>query len=167
MSEEEKVSCTGWTAMLYGFVDGELDSVHAAEFESHLARAPIAGKRWKNFMRVKRTIGQDGVKWQAPPDVRSHILAALSLENGAASAAFSPVSAEPLWRRILRYARQWSYNTLAGGLGGELTVVRECDPTGAAHSERDRGEPCAINAGQPPDRCRDVRPAHGQTMVQR
>jgi len=37
--------------MLYGFVDGELDSVHAAEFESHLPRAPIAGKRWKNFMR--------------------------------------------------------------------------------------------------------------------
>jgi anti-sigma factor RsiW len=109
MSEEEKVSCTGWTAMLHGFVDGELDSVHAAEFESHLATCPDCRQAMEKLHAVKRTIGQDGVKWQAPPDVRSHILAALSLENGAANAAFSPASAEPLWRRALRYARQWSY----------------------------------------------------------
>src|SRR5882762_7954089 len=96
MTDAEKEGCGEWTAMLHSFVDGELDSIHSAQFESHLATCPDCATEMERLYAMRHAIGRDGVKWQAPEDVRSQILSALSLEDK--HAATLTVAPNSYWR---------------------------------------------------------------------
>ncbi|PZM10578.1 anti-sigma factor family protein [Rhizobium tubonense] len=122
MSDPEKEGCAEWTVMLHGFVDGELDSVHAAEFESHLATCPDCTDEMERLYAVRRRIGQDGVKWQAPEDVRSRIMETLSLADRPASPIPRDVPAETGWQRLVRFVRQWSYVPSLAALAASLLL---------------------------------------------
>lgn len=106
MTEAGRKDHAEWDVMLHGFVDGELDSVHAAEFEAHLANCADCRAALAELMALRGRFARPGVKWQAPSDLRAQILAAISRENAAArrTAGFGDAG----WRRILRQLGQWS-----------------------------------------------------------
>ncbi|MGO7522453.1 anti-sigma factor family protein, partial [Rhizobium brockwellii] len=78
MSEANQKGCPEWRVMLHGFVDGELDSVHAAQFEDHLATCAHCRAEMERVRAVREIIDQEGVKWQPPEALRSQVLSMLS-----------------------------------------------------------------------------------------
>lgn len=107
MSEAQQKGCPEWRVMLHGFVDGELDSVHAAQFEDHLATCANCRAEMEGVRAVREIIDQDGVKWRPPEALRSQVLSMLSFEQ-AATASNLPRQT-PVWRRALDFIRQWSF----------------------------------------------------------
>jgi anti-sigma factor RsiW len=104
MTEEDRKSHAEWNVMLHGFVDGELDSIHAAEFEAHLATCADCRAALAEVTATRALLVTPGVKWQAPEAVRARVLAAIS-EGGDKGLAGV---ADGGWRRILRVFGQWS-----------------------------------------------------------
>jgi anti-sigma factor RsiW len=95
-----------WEVMLHGFVDGELDPIHAAEFEAHLATCTECRAALAELTAIRARFAGPDVKWQVPDEVRSQVLAAISQEN--AGAARMAALADRGWRRMLRIFGQWS-----------------------------------------------------------
>jgi anti-sigma factor (TIGR02949 family) len=122
MTEADKEGCAEWTTMLHGFVDGELDSVHSAQFENHLESCPGCANELTRLSAMRRTIGRDGVKWQAPEDVRNRVLSALALEGGHSPTA-NNVARDRTWQRIFQFLRQWSYVPSLAALAASLLLV--------------------------------------------
>jgi anti-sigma factor (TIGR02949 family) len=120
MTDPEKEGCAEWTTMLHSFIDGELDSIHSTQFETHLATCPDCATEMERLSAMRRTIGRDGVRWQAPEDVRSQILSALALEDKPAAAR--TVATDSYWRRILQFIRQWSYVPSLAALAASLLL---------------------------------------------
>lgn len=108
MSEAQQYGCPEWRIMLHGFVDGELDSVHAAQFEAHLAACGNCAAEMENVRAVRAIIGQDGVKWRPPQALRSQVLSMLSYEQTAMGASPHPLGQPSQWRRALHLLRRWS-----------------------------------------------------------
>ncbi|RUM23560.1 anti-sigma factor [Rhizobium vallis] len=107
MSEAQQKGCPEWRIMLHGFVDGELDSVHAAQFEDHLATCANCRTEMEGVRAVRGIIDQDGVKWRPPEALRSQVLSMLSFEQAATASSLSRQA--PVWRRALDFIRQWSF----------------------------------------------------------
>ena len=93
---------TDWSIRLHGFVDGELDSVHAAEFEAHLATCADCQSELGRVNATRAVLGNPEVKWRAPENLRRQIMATLTQETRSA------IPIEGSWRRIFRLAGQWS-----------------------------------------------------------
>ncbi|MGY3611398.1 anti-sigma factor family protein, partial [Bradyrhizobium sp. Lot11] len=106
-SEAQQNGCPEWRVMLHGFVDGELDSISAAQFEDHLATCANCRAEMEGIRAVRKIIDQDGVKWRPPEVLRSQVLSMLSFEQ-MATASSLPRRA-PVWRRALDFIRQWSF----------------------------------------------------------
>ncbi|WP_431320332.1 anti-sigma factor family protein [Rhizobium sp. YTU87027] len=107
MSDESQKGCPEWSDMLHGFVDGELDSIHSAQFEAHLAGCASCSAALERVTAMREVIGEGGVKWRMPEEVRSRVLGSLSLENAANSEKL--VAAEDgIWAQIFPFIRQWS-----------------------------------------------------------
>jgi len=102
MSAPYQASCPEWNTRLHGFIDGELDSVHAAEVEEHLAGCPHCAAEMQQVLATRRIFARNDVKWQAPEALRSRILVAVATEAAAR------LPAEPLWRKTLRFIQRWS-----------------------------------------------------------
>ncbi|MBC2805667.1 anti-sigma factor [Rhizobium ruizarguesonis] len=109
MSEAQRKGCPEWRVMLHGFVDGELDSVHAAQFEDHLATCAHCRAEMERVRAVREIIDQEGVKWQPPEALRSQVLSMLSFEETAAASSLPLPRRVPIWRRALDFIRQWSF----------------------------------------------------------
>lgn len=91
-----------WNAMLHGYVDGELDSIHAAEFEAHLATCMDCRSELQQVEAMRARLAKPDVKWRAPEDLRRQVIAALDRQ------AFLAQPQEIGWRRILWLTGQWS-----------------------------------------------------------
>jgi len=104
MTAADRTHRPEWTAMLHGFVDGELDSAHAAEVEVHLAICPDCASEVQRLRAVRRAIGRDGVRWQAPEALRARILATAARERAAAV----PLLPEPRRWHLLGFIQRWS-----------------------------------------------------------
>jgi anti-sigma factor (TIGR02949 family) len=109
MSGAHRNGCPEWRVMLHGFIDGELDSVHAAQFEDHLATCPDCSAEMDEVRAVRKTIGQDGVRWPPPQALRSHVLSMLSFEQEVARSSLRTPNRLPAWRSTLSFIRQWSF----------------------------------------------------------
>lgn len=121
MTDTTEDNCPEWSVMLHAFVDGELDSMHAAQFEGHLATCRQCAAELERLKAMRELLGQDGVKWQAPDEVRAHILTALATD---APFGFSAEpSGEAPWRRALRFARQWSFIPSLAALAASVLIV--------------------------------------------
>lgn len=109
MSGEQQKGCPEWGVMLNGFVDGELDAVHAAQFEAHLAGCASCGAELERVAAMRRVVAQPGVKWSMPEEVRSRVLGGISLEHAVTGSGWNPAAADGgIWARALRIIRQWS-----------------------------------------------------------
>ncbi|MGO4437432.1 anti-sigma factor family protein [Rhizobium sp. RAF56] len=104
MSATDQTHSPEWSAMLHGFIDGELDAAHAAEVEAHIAACPDCAEEIERFLGVRRAIRRDGVRWQAPDALRARIVAAVADEASVGL----PMPVEPLWQRLLRFVQRWS-----------------------------------------------------------
>jgi anti-sigma factor RsiW len=111
MSEEntDKESCQEWRVMLHGFIDDELDSVHTAQFESHLQSCPNCTAELERLQTMRRLTRQDGVKWPVPSAVRSSVLDVLAQEERSRIAARRPATQQTWWARGLQYMKEWSF----------------------------------------------------------
>ncbi len=109
MSEAHQKGCPEWRIMLHGFIDGELDSVRAAQFEDHLATCEICRAEMEGVAAVRKIIDQDGVRWRPPEALRSQVLSMLSFEQTAASSSLPVPRQAPFWRRTFDFIRQWSF----------------------------------------------------------
>ncbi|HWT56411.1 MAG TPA: anti-sigma factor [Rhizobium sp.] len=116
MSEAQEKGCPEWRIMLHGFVDNELDSVHTAQFEDHLAICPNCRAEMERVRAVRKIIDQDGIKWKPPEALRSQVLSMLSFEQAAVSGQPLPRQV-PVWRRTLDFLRQWSFVPSLAALG--------------------------------------------------
>jgi anti-sigma factor RsiW len=112
MSEEagDKQNCPEWRVMLHGFLDDELDSVHAARFEGHLASCPHCTAELERLRTMRRRMRQDGVKWPMPEEVRSTILETLSSERQAIpERRVGHAPRMTWWQRALRLTKEWGF----------------------------------------------------------
>lgn len=75
--------CPDWEILLHGFVDGELDAAHALRCEQHLAECAGCTAAVCDLRALRRTIGQEGVRWPAPESLRRSVLAAVARETQA------------------------------------------------------------------------------------
>jgi anti-sigma factor RsiW len=106
----DKEGCLEWSVMLHGFIDDELDSVHTAQFESHLATCPDCTAELERLQTMRRLMRQDGVKWPMPSAVRSTLLDAIAEEGRSRADARQGARAQQTWRaRGLRYVKEWSF----------------------------------------------------------
>ncbi|MEZ2132082.1 MULTISPECIES: anti-sigma factor [unclassified Sinorhizobium] len=121
MTDVTEDNCPEWSTMLHAFVDGELDSVHAAQFEGHLATCRQCAAELERLKAMRALLGQEGVKWQAPAEVRTRVLTAIATD---APFGFSPgLSGEAPWRRALRFVRQWSFIPSLAALAASIFIV--------------------------------------------
>ncbi|NEJ70587.1 anti-sigma factor [Rhizobium phaseoli] len=109
MSGAQQKGCPEWRVMLHGFVDGELDSVHAAQFEDHLATCANCRAEMERVRGVREIIDQDGIKWKPPVALRSQVLSMLSFEQSAVVSSLPLQRQASVWRRALDFFRQWSF----------------------------------------------------------
>jgi anti-sigma factor RsiW len=104
--------------MLHGFLDGELDAVHALELEQHLATCPHCAGQLERFQTLKEVVSQKGVRWRAPDHVRAQVLAAIAQEAG--KQARPAVSS---WDRVFGLVRQWLFVPSLAALAASLFLV--------------------------------------------
>jgi len=109
MSETQSKGCPEWHIMLHGFIDGELDSVHAAQFEDHLGTCENCRAEIERVGAVRKIVDQDGVRWKPPEALRSQVLSMLSFEQAATTSGLPTQHQPPLWRRTLDFIRHWSF----------------------------------------------------------
>lgn len=105
---------SNWSAMLHGYVDGELDSIHVAEFEAHLDTCADCRGELARIESMRALLAKPDVKFRAPEDVRRQVIAALSRDTRLAR------STESAWQRIARLAGQWSLVPSMAALAASL-----------------------------------------------
>lgn len=77
--------CAEWEGLLHSYVDGELDAAHVMAVERHLATCSACAAEMQRLERMHRVMAQEEVRWRAPPELRTHVLAALAAEEGRAA----------------------------------------------------------------------------------
>lgn len=133
MTATESPACPGEEAVLHGFVDDELDALHALRFERHLAECPGCAAALARLRADRRLMAQDGVRWRMPEHVRSGILDSLAREHARTGAA---PSGETRLARWLRLAGAWSLVPSAAALAASLFLVF-ANPLGTSRLEGD------------------------------
>lgn len=108
--------------MLHGFVDGELDSAHAAEFEGHLSTCPGCAEELAKVRAMKTILNQDGIKWKPPEALRSQLLSMLSFEQAAMISGLPQRQQVAITRRALDLIRQWSFVPSLAALAAALIL---------------------------------------------
>ncbi|MEZ2220168.1 anti-sigma factor [Rhizobium sp. RCC_161_2] len=119
MSEKIPESCPEWETVLHCYVDDELDAVHTMQFEQHVATCPHCTAALEGLKEMKRVVGQDEVKWKAPPEVRARVMTAISLEAAQQQAP----QRVGMWWRWLQSFGQWSFIPSLAALAASLVLV--------------------------------------------
>src|ERR1700731_4888828 len=161
------MQCDEARPRLDAYIDGELAEDERAPLLAHLADCPECGPEAAALTRLRDGIRLAAPIYRAPEALRSYIRTAPRAE---AAASASAARAAPGW---LAYAASILV-AVAVGSGGTLLVTGEGQ--GETHAPeridnhlrpRADRQPSALVARQPSDRCRFLRPAHGQAVVRR
>lgn len=126
MTAPETDPCAAWEPLLNGYLDGELDAVHVMEVERHLSTCPACAALLARMERVGQLMGQDDVRWRAPPALRDSVMAALDRERGTAAPARLASAIAGLSTRLaalLPLARRWSLLPSLAVLAAALVLV--------------------------------------------
>ena len=116
---DDSQNCSDWVVMMHGYLDGELDAVHSLRFEQHLESCDNCSKQLEKAQRLRQVIGQDGVSWRMPADVRERVLATVAHQANYAShnektSAFA---------NCLEFIKRWSYIPSLAGIAASLFLV--------------------------------------------
>ncbi|CAN7658840.1 anti-sigma factor [Phyllobacterium sp. LjRoot231] len=125
-------TCPDWVVMMHGYIDGELDAVHSLTFEQHLATCDSCSKQLEKFKGLRHVIGQDGVTWRMPADVRERILTAISLEQNHAQRNEPAIGAASAFANCLKFIKRWSYIPSLAGIAASLFLVFSLPPQEAS-----------------------------------
>ena len=123
VSEPSSEPCAEWALTLHGFVDGELDAMHALQVERHLATCTGCTHELERLRALKQVVGQNGVRWQTPDHVRAQVLDALAREAQAQERAQRLVEASGTGARVLAWIRQWLFVPSLIALAASLFLV--------------------------------------------
>jgi len=117
--------CAEWALTLHGFVDGELDAVHALQVERHLATCSHCARELERLQALKQVVGQQGVRWRTPDHVRAQVLEALTREAQVQERSQQPRSAQAndAGSRLLGWIRQWLFVPSLAALAASLFLV--------------------------------------------
>ncbi|MEO8926571.1 MAG: anti-sigma factor [Caulobacteraceae bacterium] len=110
--------CEDIGIMLHGLLDGELDAVHAAEVEAHLAGCAECTAKYQSLQALRAAIRADGVRETAPAALRARLDDMLGAASGSGAQVASSVT--PFSPRRAR--RPWPARMLAGGVIGALAA---------------------------------------------
>jgi anti-sigma factor (TIGR02949 family) len=100
-------ACEDMELELHGLLDGELDAVHAARVEAHLASCPDCAAKYARLQALKTAIRGDGVAETAPAALKARLA---SLAGAPAAPAPSASNVTPLFaRRPQRTAPGWFF----------------------------------------------------------
>lgn len=124
MNSASPTQCTDIEVMLHGFVDGELDAVHSLQIERHTASCSLCLKKMKDLQALKQLIGQKGVQWQTPHDMRVRVLESVSQEAAMQTRSGVLVRKRGTQRfDIFAFARQWMFVPSLAALAASLLLV--------------------------------------------
>ena len=112
-------ACPDWIVMMHGYLDHELDAVHSLTFEQHLENCESCSRQLEEFQRQRQIIGQDGVSWDMPANVREQILATLALQ---ATLPPQPGKVSVL-ANCFNFIKRWSYIPSLAGIAASLFLV--------------------------------------------
>ncbi|MEK1888753.1 MAG: anti-sigma factor [Phyllobacterium sp.] len=118
MSKTAPHACPDWFVMMHGYLDDELDAVHALAFEEHLKSCANCAKELENVRSLRQVIAQDNVRWTMPLYVREKILSEISLEQTG-----SPTRDHYSTARLLPFIKRWSYIPSFAALAASLFLV--------------------------------------------
>jgi anti-sigma factor RsiW len=108
-------ACPGKENLLNGLIDGELDAVHIAEIEAHIAGCAGCAKAHADLLELRAALRADDVRVTAPASLKARLEATL---RAAEAAETTPLSANVAsFPRRRRWAR-WEL-----GLGGALAAA--------------------------------------------
>jgi anti-sigma factor RsiW len=106
------MTCDEAEILLHALIDGELDAGHAREVEAHLATCAKCAAAARDYREMKKAVGQDGLRYTAPPELRRRIEASLPraevptrralLKGFAMGSAVSAIAASGLFAIVLR-----------------------------------------------------------------
>lgn len=114
--------CVEWALTLHGFVDGELDAMHALQVERHLATCAGCSHELERLRALKQVVGQNGVRWRTPDHVRAQVLDALVREARTQEKA-QPRTSSGARSRLLEWIRQWLFIPSLAALAASLFLV--------------------------------------------
>jgi anti-sigma factor RsiW len=103
-------ACPDNQALLHGLIDGELDAVHTAQIEAHLATCADCAQAHGQLLELRAALRADGVRMIAPPSLQARLAATLRAAQAEEEGPFSNVVT---FRPRRRWAR-WELG--AGGL---------------------------------------------------
>ena len=118
MTKPESQHDEAWAVMLHGFIDGEIDSVHALTVEVHLSTCLHCRKEVERVRSLARTVNQEGVRWPMPDHVRAQVFDAMARET---SVPFVPAAGRG-GRRLVRFVRQWSFVPAMAALAASILL---------------------------------------------
>lgn len=122
-------TCPDWIVMMHGYMDDELDAAHALTFEQHLATCENCSAQLEKFRTQRRTIGQNGVSWNLPPDVRERVLHTIAQEQTTPDNAIKYSRA---FANCLNFIKRWSYIPSLAGIAASLFLVLSLPPREAS-----------------------------------
>lgn len=114
--------CPDREALLHGFLDGELDAVHALGLERHLAECPACAAEAERLAATRRLIGSNAVRWTAPAGLRERVLTAIALEQKTAAPRHAIAPARPR-RGFLDLLGRWSLAPSLAALAAALFLA--------------------------------------------
>ena len=145
-------------AQIDAYLDGELAATEAAELEAHIAECPACVRFRDERLTLRKAIGAEAPRFEAPAALRSQVRRAIREEAGRHRSR----------REFGTRARQWL--ALAATIGAVAIGSWQLAATHTRSTEVDRRglyRPRPVTHARPPERCRVVRPAHRQALVQR
>ncbi|HMA33788.1 MAG TPA: zf-HC2 domain-containing protein, partial [Chloroflexia bacterium] len=118
------MSCAETQTLIHGYLDGEVDLVHALEIEQHLQDCAACTQVYRNQQALQAAIRGSALYFPAPPDLASRIQTAVR----QAGPAPAPRSRVLPWR-LLSFVAVAAVLVLAlGGLLRSLTLPAAADP---------------------------------------
>lgn len=119
MTQTTPQACPDWFVMMHGYIDDELDAVHALAFEEHLKTCANCANELDSVRALGRVMAQDKIRWTMPEQVRERILSAISLEQNDTAKGNQP----NLGSRLLHLIGRWSYIPSFAALAASVLLV--------------------------------------------
>jgi len=101
----------GWSGLLHGFVDGELDAAHAQDYERHLADCPDCAAAVAHLRAMRGLLHEAETAWPAPARLHARVLADIARDR------------RRVWPNLLKRLWNWSPLPLAAGLAACLMLL--------------------------------------------
>ncbi len=83
-------ACADKELLLHGLLDGELDAANALSCEAHLQECPSCAAEFGRLRALRNRLRAPGVAFEAPPELRARVVAALERERAGSRMASVP-----------------------------------------------------------------------------